>query len=58
MKSEFDCFQTRFIAMKRTIDICNFYKGNFVLLWHNATLVEKEDKLLYKEILKYIREIM
>ena len=58
VKAEFENYQARSVAIKKIIDTCNFYKGNFVLLWHNETFVEKEGKLLYKEVLDYIREIM
>ena len=33
-------------------EICHFYKGDFVLLWHNNQLSKKEQKNLYLELIK------
>ena len=30
----------------------NAYRGNFTLLWHNNHFTNKEDEILYKELIK------
>jgi hypothetical protein len=57
MKGEFDGIKLQFEAIKRMIDICKFYNGNFVLLWHNETLADKDDKIFYGKIIDYIKQV-
>lgn len=57
MKGEFEGTKLQFEAIKRMIDICKFYNGNFVLLWHNETLADKDDKIFYDKIINYIKQV-
>lgn len=49
-KNSFD----KYASVKSLVDTCKFYKGNFVLLWHNELLVSEEQRELYSQIIQLV----